>query len=159
MKKIIHTSVLLAIVALFPIVTLAAGKDLRYIAGLIIEYLNIGLALIMGLALVTFVWNVYIYFFTQKVEEKKDAGLYVLWSVIGFFVIISFWGLVSILRNTFNLDDQAPDSFNIYSNDSGFDSFRSNNPSGTFRSNNNSNDTAPVIDAPGNWGSQPTGDV
>jgi hypothetical protein len=56
-----------------------------------------------------FVWNVFKYFIkSDDVSEKKEAGQYVMWSVIGFFVIFSLWGLVNIVRKTFNLDDTAP---------------------------------------------------
>ncbi|MES3031348.1 MAG: pilin [Patescibacteria group bacterium] len=82
------------------------NKTLKDIAGLVIEYLNIAIYLIIGLAIVTFVWNVYRYFFTEK--DKTEAGLYVMYSVIGFFVILSFWGLVAILRNSLKLNDRAP---------------------------------------------------
>mgnify|MGYP003408869047 FL=1 len=101
----------LSVLALSPVVTFAAGKTLKDIADLIVEYLNIGLALIIGLAVVTFVWNVYLYFFTEK--DKKDAAKYVMYSVIGFFVILSFWGIVAVVRNSLNLDDSKPASLNF----------------------------------------------
>ena len=37
--------------------------------------------------------------------------MYVLWSVVGFFVILSFWGMVNILTNTFKLDSSQPSGF------------------------------------------------
>lgn len=107
MKKNNLKIALLAL-TLSPVVTFAAGKTLKDIADLIVEYLNIGLALIIGLAVVTFVWNVYLYFFTEK--DKTDAAKYVMYSVIGFFVILSFWGIVAVVRNSLNLDDSKPAS-------------------------------------------------
>ena len=87
MKKI-YTKIIVSSLALLPIVSFAAGKTLKDIAALVIQYLNIGLVLIIGLAVVVFVWNVFRYFFTEK--EKKEAGMYVLYSIIGFFIIFSF---------------------------------------------------------------------
>lgn len=72
----------------------------------IIDYFQLAVTLIIGLAFLTFVWNVYQYFFTEK--DKKEAGMYVLYSVIGFFVILSIWGLVAVLRNTLNLPSYQP---------------------------------------------------
>jgi hypothetical protein len=92
----------------FPLITLAAGKTLRDIIAIVVDYLSIGIALIISLAVVTFTWNVYRYFFQADAENKKEAGMYVLYSTIGFFVILSLWGLVNILRNTFELDDSMP---------------------------------------------------
>lgn len=106
MKNFSNKIVILVLISSMPVITFAADKDLKYIAGLIIDYLNIALYLIIGLAFVTFVWNVFRYFFTEK--DKKEAGLYVMYSVIGFFLILSFWGIVAIVRNSLKLDDNPP---------------------------------------------------
>lgn len=101
MKKIF-----IALIALLPLVSWAEPKTLRDVAALVVGYLNVAIYLVIALAIATFVWNVYLYFFTEK--DKKEAGLYVMYSVIGFFVILSFWGLVAILRNSLDLNDRAP---------------------------------------------------
>ncbi len=104
--KNIYTKIIIGLLAISPSIALADGKDLKYLARLVTEYLNIGLSLIIGLAVLTFVWNIYRYFFTEK--ERTEAGYYVMYSIIGFFLILSFWGLVAIVRNSLKLDDQAP---------------------------------------------------
>lgn len=93
--------------ALFPLISLGAGKTLKDIASLFVEYLNIGIELIIALAVVTFVWNVYRYFFTE--QDRAQAGMYVMYSIIGFFVILSFWGMVALVKNSIKLDDARPD--------------------------------------------------
>jgi hypothetical protein len=35
-----------------------------------------------------------------------------MYGVIGFFVMLSFWGLVNIIDNTLKLDNQQPDGIN-----------------------------------------------
>jgi len=112
MKKI-TTSILLGTLATLPSFAFAAGKSLKDIAKLIAEYLNIGLSLIIGLAVVVFVWNIFVYFFTEK--DKTEAAKYLLFSVIGFFVILSFWGIVNLFMNTIQLDNDRPNSipFNV----------------------------------------------
>ncbi len=79
------------------------------LAGQVANYLNIALQLMMGLAVVFFVWYV-IQYFIRSTESKGrgEAGQYILWSLIGFFVILSFWGLVNILTSTFALNTSAP---------------------------------------------------
>lgn len=106
MKKNIIYSALLGLLIASPLVTFAAGKTLRDIIGIIIQYLEVFIYLIISLAVVTFVWNIYRYFFTEK--DKKEAGMYVLYSTIGFFVILSLWGLVAILTNSLKLDNNQP---------------------------------------------------
>ena len=54
----------------------------------------------MGFAVVLFTWFV-IQYYIKPNEDRKNAGQYVMYSIIGFFVILSMWGLVNILSNTF----------------------------------------------------------
>jgi uncharacterized membrane protein YuzA (DUF378 family) len=72
----------------------------------VVGYLNQILFLLIGLAVVVFVYYVFKYFI-QPNEDRKQAGQYVMYSVIGFFVILSMWGLVNILQNTFGLGNSG----------------------------------------------------
>ncbi len=101
MKKTILKFGLLGITFL-PIVTFAETKTLRDLVSLVVQYLTIGIYLIISLAVVTFVWNIYKYFFMPE-ADRKEAGKYVMYSLIGFFIILSFWGLVYILSNSLKL--------------------------------------------------------
>ena len=71
---------------------------------LIIGYLNQFLYLLMAFAIVVFIWYI-IKYFIKPDSEKKEAGNYVMYSLIGFFVILSVWGIVRILMNTFGLSN------------------------------------------------------
>ena len=115
------------LIAIMPAVAFAQEKDLNYLIRLTIGYLNSGVYVIIALAIFMFVWNVVKYFIISgdDVGAKKEAGLYVMWSVIGFFVIISILGLVKIVQNTFKLDSTAPSGF--------FGNFRSSGDSGYDR--------------------------
>ncbi len=95
-----------ALATAFPVIALAAGKTLADIMTIIVGYFKNAIILIIGLAVVTFVWNIYRYFFTEK--NKTEAGMYVLYSITGFFVILSLWGLVALLTRTFELTDNPP---------------------------------------------------
>ncbi|MDB5258834.1 MAG: hypothetical protein JWO73_42 [Candidatus Taylorbacteria bacterium] len=96
--------------ALFPLVTSAFTKNLCELVNIVMYYFDVAIYMIIALATVIFIWNVYKYFFKPD-AERKEAGLYVMYSVIGFFIILSFWGLVNIVKNTLNLDTNAPSSF------------------------------------------------
>jgi hypothetical protein len=72
----------------------------------IIGYLDNILLLIMAVAVVMFVWYVFKYFIKAD-SDKKEAGTYVMYSLIGFFVILSMWGLVRILTNTFKISNST----------------------------------------------------
>lgn len=104
------------ILTLSPLSVFAAGPTLASLINLIIYYLNIFLVLMMGVAVVVFVYFIIKYFILPN-ADRSEAGSYVLYSVIGFFVILSFWGIVNILQNTFGLqnDRNRPASWASFS--------------------------------------------
>ena len=106
-----------AVSVLAPLLAFAKGPTLFNIVTLVISYLNVALVLFMGVAVVIFVYHVIKYFILPN-ENRYEAGSYVLYSVIGFFVILSFWGLVNILQNTFGLQNEnyKPSSWESFSN-------------------------------------------
>ncbi len=79
-------------------------KDLVF---MIMEYLNLFLVLLIAIAVVIFVWYIIQYFIKADAEREKAAP-YVMYSIIGFFIILSFWGLVRIMINTFRLPTDKP---------------------------------------------------
>ncbi len=114
MKKIttLYISIFISLIP-FLVSAQTSVRNLKDVVDVIVVYFNYAIQLIIGFAIVMFVWNVYKYFIASgdDVLKKKEAGLYVMWSVIGFFVIISIWGLVRILLGTFNLNSYAPNTF------------------------------------------------
>jgi hypothetical protein len=103
MKKT-HFKYILSIgIAVMPVTALAATNGtLKTIVSTIISYLNIALVLMMALAIVMFTFYVIKYFVLPN-ENRSEAGQYVMYSIIGFFVILSFWGIVNIVQNSFGL--------------------------------------------------------
>ncbi|MCX6715883.1 MAG: hypothetical protein NT077_02565 [Candidatus Taylorbacteria bacterium] len=92
---------------LLPSIAYAATSDkLSDIITKIVGYLSDILFLMMAVAVVVFVWYVIKYFILPN-EDRKSAGLYVMYSLIGFFVILSLWGIVNILTNTFGLGNTS----------------------------------------------------
>ena len=62
---------------------------------------------------------------------RKEGRSFILWAVIGIFVMTSVWGLVNILKNTFQLDENMYDDiFRPLIPDSALDSSSSGNTSG-----------------------------
>ncbi len=61
---------------------------------------------IIGLAVFVIIWGIFNYITHAADEEKRaDARQYIIYGVIGVFIMLSVWGLVNILLNTFNLDN------------------------------------------------------
>jgi len=58
--------------------------------------------LLVGVAVAAFIYGIIQYFLNPDNEEKRKAGKsYILWGLIALFVMVSFWGIVSIMQNTF----------------------------------------------------------
>lgn len=64
---------------------------------------------LMALAVVGFIYGIIQYFLNPDNEEKRKKGkTYIIWGLIGLFVIVSMWGLVSVLSDTFGIKAVIP---------------------------------------------------
>ncbi len=64
------------------------------------------LPLLILAALVLFLFGIVKRFFWSKdTADKGEAGKYILWGIVALFVMVSVWGLVNVLRGSFNLDN------------------------------------------------------
>lgn len=109
MKKIAAISAALMLPTLAFAQTVDSVQDL---GDFIITMINtVIVPVIFALAFLVFVWGAFQFFVQGGAdEEKRDKGKQMmLWGLIGFFVMISVWGLVNILVGTVNLDESTPD--------------------------------------------------
>lgn len=64
--------------------------------------------LLIGLAVVAFIYGIVKYFLNPDNEEKRKNGKsYMLWGIIALFVMVSFWGIVNIFSSTFGIKDKT----------------------------------------------------
>ena len=69
------------------------------------QLMNAVVPVLIALGVLYFVWGVVQYVIASD-EEAKGAGKNrIIYGIIGLVVIIGLWGLVSVLRNTFALDN------------------------------------------------------
>ena len=83
-----------------------AGGTLQSYGGFIINFVNsVIVPVIFGIALVVFLWGVFTYFIAGATDEtkRKDGRTLILYGIIGFVIMLSIWGLVNIIQNTFGL--------------------------------------------------------
>ncbi len=107
MKKIALASFALA----FPLVTSAQTITSIQSAGsfFITIVNNVAVPIVFALSFLVFIWGVYKYFIKGAASKDKAEGLnLMLYSLIGFFVMVSVWGLVRILVGSVNLDNSTP---------------------------------------------------
>ena len=114
MKIISKFAVPLALLAT-PLFAMAAnGINERYLVAYkdsIVSVINsILLPVLIALAFITFLWGVYNYFIlgADNEDKRKEGRSFVLWGIIGFVIIFSLWGLVTIVRDTLNLQGYRP---------------------------------------------------
>lgn len=90
--------------SIMPVITLAQYNPSQGVTGLftlIGSWLKLALPLLISLAVVWFVWNIFRYMIAGNEDDKKAAKMGMIWGIIGIFVMVSVWGLVGILQSTF----------------------------------------------------------
>lgn len=71
------------------------------------QLLNAVVPVLIALAVVYFVWGVVTYVISSDEEAKKTGRDRIIFGIIGLAVIIGLWGLVNLLKNTFQLNNQG----------------------------------------------------
>ena len=60
--------------------------------------------LVMALTLLVFLWGIFKFIRAEDDTGKAEGRKFIIWGIVGLFVMVSFWGLVAILQYTFRLD-------------------------------------------------------
>lgn len=95
--------------ALAPVFAAAQQAPIaRTVDGLLAYLIYLGgriMPLLILAALVLFLYGVVKTFFWNGGAGKDEGKSFILWGVVALFVMVSVWGLVNVLRGTFNLDN------------------------------------------------------
>lgn len=100
MKKISFTGLL----ALTPFLALAqTGQDVLRTIG---DLISLATPVVVALALLYFFWGLASFILAAGGDdEKKQKGRStMIWGIIALFIIVSIWGLIGVVQNTFDLD-------------------------------------------------------
>ena len=75
-----------------------AGTELQNFYDGVTGFLNVIVPFILGIAFLFFVWGVFQYFIVGgHSEEAQETGkTYIFSALIGFVIILSFWGLINL---------------------------------------------------------------
>ena len=98
LKKIVPIGVLFT-----PYLAFAAESTFQTIIEKIGDIANIIVPILITAALAYFIWGVVSYIMAGA-EGKKEAKDIIVYGVIGLFAIVSVWGLVRLIQNTFDID-------------------------------------------------------
>ena len=86
------------------------SKNFEGIVTLVIQnILDPVIILLLALALVYFMWGVLLYVNKGSEGGDRTKGIQMMsYGILAIFVMVSVWGLVYILINTFSLDNNKP---------------------------------------------------
>ena len=101
-KALALTSITFAAFAL-PLISSAAISNISGVGQFIIDTINnILVPVIFAIAFIVFLWGAFKTFIIGANSEdvKEDGKNLMLWGLIGFFVMVSVWGLVNILTGS-----------------------------------------------------------
>ncbi|AKM84201.1 TPA: hypothetical protein DCZ46_03990 [Candidatus Campbellbacteria bacterium] len=85
---------------LMPAVVLAA--DLTTILTKVQQIIGLIVPIVISLAVILFLWGL-IGFITKAGADQKAAREQMIWGIIILFVMVSIWGLVALIQNTFGI--------------------------------------------------------
>ena len=109
MKKLAYSA--LALVLAMPLAVSAQPRvdSVQDAGGFLIGLINnIAVPVVFALAFIIFIWGVFTYFIAGgSDQEKRDKGKQLmLYGLLGFFVMVSVWGLVNILVGSVQLENR-----------------------------------------------------
>lgn len=77
--------------------------DLGFILERLIGYLNYIVPALITVAVVFFIWGVITFISSSEEEGKKKGRSRIINGLIGLFVIVAFWGLIAVVKNSFGI--------------------------------------------------------
>ena len=90
-----------------PVKTCAVNiKDIGDVICKIGEFLNAIIPILVLLGVVYFVWGVVTYMISADEEQKTKGRDKIIYGIIGLVVIVSLWGLVTLVIESFGIDQQ-----------------------------------------------------
>ena len=85
---------------------MALAADLDSVLDKIGDLIGTATPIIVALALIFFFYGLAKYILNSGDEEKRTEGKGIMiWGIIALFVMVSVWGLVNLLANTFEVND------------------------------------------------------
>jgi hypothetical protein len=65
---------------------------------------NGAIPVVIGLAVLFFLWGIAKYLIAKDSEEQKKAKGYIFWGIVFLFVMVSIWALVGLLGSVLGIE-------------------------------------------------------
>ena len=95
---------------MLPLVALAQSGTITGIVQEVGNAVGAAVPVAAALVLVAFFWGLAIYLFNfgeGKDDKQKQGRSLMLYSILALFVMVTIWGIVGLLANSFNIDQNA----------------------------------------------------
>ena len=85
------------------LIPVAHAQSVQGIVDTILDFLNSIIPILFAIATIVFLWGVILYITSGGDEEKRKEGRsYIIFGLIGLFVMVAIWGIVNVLLDFFN---------------------------------------------------------
>lgn len=88
--------------------------------------------LIFAVAFLTFIWGIFQYFIAADEEKRKKGREFVIYGIIGLFLMTAVWGVVSVFLGTFGFDRGSRPNLPYFEGNTWFGSSRTGGSSSRF---------------------------
>lgn len=87
----------------------ASAQSITSVTTLVSSLINYSIGILVGVAIIAFFVGLIRYLFTAKADEtRKGAAKLMIYGVIAIAVMLSVYGLVRLLQNTFGVGNATP---------------------------------------------------
>jgi len=74
------------------------------------DLINLATPIVVALALLYFFWGLASYILKAGEDDgRKKARDTMIWGILALFVMVSVWGIINVVRDTFDIDDNRID--------------------------------------------------
>lgn len=116
MKKIISLGLVFGAAPLLAAAAVPGTFD--YVLEKIVGYVNVIVPVLITVAIAYFIWGVIQFISSSEEEAKKNGRTKIINGLIGLFVIVAFWGIIALVKNTFGVQGGPATGSDIINNGS-----------------------------------------
>ncbi|MAZ67202.1 hypothetical protein CL652_00300 [bacterium] len=100
--------VLTSLVVALP-TTVHAQVTLGHTIRVVSDIVNGLIPIVLALTVLIFFWGLAMYLWDSGNSEKKGQGIHIMvMGVVALFVMVSIWGIIGVLQQTFKVDQAKP---------------------------------------------------
>jgi len=99
----------LAMFAALSAPALVGAVTLGHTLGVVSDLVNGLIPIVLAITVLIFFWGLAMYLLDASNSEKKSEGIRIMvMGVLALFVMVSIWGIIGVLQQTFKVDQAKP---------------------------------------------------